>query len=658
MELDRYLQAVAQRWYVVGALAAVGLLGAWGYFQWSGGGSWGDFRWGAAPTARTSVAVLEPAVTKAGSGPQALVNFASIVESHALADRVVQKLGLDIPAGQVMREVSVKLSRTLVPSLTTPLYTISVDDPDGDRAVRIANAVVDEARAVFVDLNTLQPGEVDAALRAEESALRSQLAQATAALTAFEEKNGAQRLPQRIDAQFTTVNALRQTVRMGKVDEATAAANQAALEKREAEARAELDRLRSLQPVYDRLTFEANLQSTAALRLVGADSSQSGQTDPAALQAQLADARTKLQQARDALEGFEQQNHISDLPSEISAQRNAVAELRRLSQASAVAPVETPTAEQVTMARLGVDQAKNASYAANAERDGLCAPPNPKYVCDAANARALSQVTGIQQAQTQLKAIEDAGANVARTREKALAGLQEQLKQGEAELDRLRGLQPEYDRLAFEVTTAGGIYSQLQARANDLVGRGQGASPEAQLAAARARWEQARQQLDTFQRETGVADLPSQIASQAALVNDIHRQVVLAKTPSVGLDAALQPEEAELQRLLGLVPEYERLNAEVTQLSGQLNVLEGRKLDFIVNAAAAPAAQIKVLDPAQLQSNALWTVVTYVVGLVVGVFAGLVVVYLMAYFDRTPRSADDVENLVNLPVLARLPRSA
>jgi uncharacterized protein involved in exopolysaccharide biosynthesis len=141
-------------------------------------------------------------------------------------------------------------------------------------------------------------------------------------------------------------------------------------------------------------------------------------------------------------------------------------------------------------------------------------------------------------------------------------------------------------------------------------------------------------------------------------VNDIHRQLVLAKTPSVGLDAALQPEEAELQRLLGLAPEYERLNAEVTQLSGQLNVLEGRKLDFIVNAAAAPAAQVKVLDPAQLQSNALWTVVTYVVGLVVGLFAGLVVVYLMAYFDRTPRSADDVENLVNLPVLARLPRSA
>src|SRR5262249_43530677 len=159
------------------------------------------------------------------------------------------------------------------------------------------------------------------------------------------------------------------------------------------------------------------------------------------------------------------------------------------------------------------------------------------------------QVTGIQQAQEALRAIENASANVVQKRDKSLSGLQDQTKLAQAELDRLRGLQPEYDRLAFDVATAGATYTQLMAKANDLAGRVPGASSAAQLADAKARWEQAHQNLDAFQRETGVADLPGQIATQAALVNDIHRQLVLAKTPSVGLDAALQPEEAELQRL-------------------------------------------------------------------------------------------------------------
>src|SRR3990172_7198820 len=115
MDLDRYLRALAHYWYVVASLVFVGLLGTWIYV-----------RSNRAQVAEASVAVLEPVTSQTGSGEQALVSFGSVVESRTLSERVVDKLGLSMTAEQLQGSISVKLSRTLVSSGSSPLYTVQV----------------------------------------------------------------------------------------------------------------------------------------------------------------------------------------------------------------------------------------------------------------------------------------------------------------------------------------------------------------------------------------------------------------------------------------------------------------------------------------------------------------------------------------------------
>ena len=69
-----------------------------------------------------------------------------------------------------------------------------------------------------------------------------------------------------------------------------------------------------------------------------------------------------------------------------------------------------PTAQDIALAKLAIDQAKNALWAAQASRDGICGNRNnPKYMCDSANAQVATAETGVQQAQTRLAQLE-AGA--------------------------------------------------------------------------------------------------------------------------------------------------------------------------------------------------------------------------------------------------------
>lgn len=561
MELDRFIRALVHRWWIIALFVAAGIIGTSMYFA----------RFGTA-TAAATVAVLEPAVTKGMTGQQAQLSFASVAESYTVAERVINRLGLKESVEAVKGSVSVKLSRSLITNVASPLYVVQVSDPDPKRAVLLADAIVQEARLVFAELNTLDPSQIDVAFRVEEQRLRGELEQARTALTTFEEKQGTRMLRTQIEAQRGLVSTLRQNARISEADMASSAAAKAELEKTFADAQAALTWLRELQPEYDRLSFEVAVAGGIYSQLAsrGADVPPA-QNDSRLLQARAGNARTQLDQRRSALTAFQRANGIGDLASEIAAQVGLVSDLRR----------------------------------ANSESGGA---------------------------------------------------RQGELASEEARLNRLRTLQPEYDRLSFDVNVAAAVYTQMIGQANEAPTPSNLGAVQEQAGIARARLNEARSNLETFQKEKGIGDLGQQLATQTALVNDLRRQLAVSRASVVGFNEAIASENAELQRLLMLLPTYEDLSARVDQANAGLNQLQLRKLDALLGGVFAPAAQVKLLDAPRIQPNTLWTLVLYALGIALGAFGGLIAIYLWAYYNRSPQTEAEAAEIVELPVLARVPR--
>jgi len=61
-----------------------------------------------------------------------------------------------------------------------------------------------------------------------------------------------------------------------------------------------------------------------------------------------------------------------------------------------------PTSQQIAAQEQAIQQAKNAAYAADVNKDGACNPVNPQYLCDSAKAQAAAGDTAVNQAQAQL----------------------------------------------------------------------------------------------------------------------------------------------------------------------------------------------------------------------------------------------------------------
>lgn len=147
--------------------------------------------------------------------------------------------------------------------------------------------------------------------------------------------------------------------------------------------------------------------------------------ETATLQAQLAQAQAALEmaQARLAqLKALPRPEQVAQAEANLRAAQARLAQLKALPRPETVAQARAnlemaqarlaqlkagPTKEQLEAARLAVDQAKNAAYAANAERDGICGNRlNPRYLCDAANARALAAQTAVEQAEVRLRELQ------------------------------------------------------------------------------------------------------------------------------------------------------------------------------------------------------------------------------------------------------------
>lgn len=255
------------------------------------------------------------------------------------------------------------------------------------------------------------------------------------------------------------------------------------------------------------------------------------------------------------------------------AKANLAAAQARLQQLK-----DGPTNEQIQAAELGVEQAKDESYAANVQKDAACNPAYPAAQCNAAQAAAAAASTAVNQANAQLKVL-------------TAPPTTQQVNEAQA-----------------AVTAA---EAQLQ------IAEKPGSS--ADLSAAQGAVTASQAQLDLAKSPYSSADL----AGAQAAVDVAQQQLKLAENPYTKQDkdaanAAVQQAEAALQMatvqqsdaiikapINGVVAQrFVSVGAMASPQSPIVSLIDPR-VDVVVNVDQNHAASIKKGDPATITADAL-----------------------------------------------------
>lgn len=233
------------------------------------------------------------------------------------------------------------------------------------------------------------------------------------------------------------------------------------------------------------------------------------------------------------------------------------------------------TQPQVAVAQQAVEQAKDAAYAANVQKDGACNPENPKYMCDAAQAAADAAQTGVNTAQAQLTVL-------------ASPPTQDQLNQAQAAVD---AAQKAYELAqkpytAQDIATAQAGVNAAQAQLNLAEHPGSASD----VAAAQGAVESARAGVDLAKQPASSADL----AKAQSAVDIANQQLKLAEQPYTTEDqdaakAALQQAQAALDAA--------KVARDQATIAAPIDGVIAQKL-LSVGSMAAPTTPIAVLiDP-------------------------------------------------------------
>jgi len=277
----------------------------------------------------------------------------------------------------------------------------------------------------------------------------------------------------------------------------------------------------------------------------------------------IAQAKANLSAAQESLKVMQQGGRVENVQSAQGNLDSALARLQTLQKgrndAVALATANLQAAQahlqdmkngatpnQVKAAQLGVEQAKDAAYAANVSKDAACNPAYPQSACNAAQAAADAAQTGVNQAQAQLDIL-TAGATA------------EQLKQAQAGVDAAQ--------------------AQLQ------LAQHPGSSGD--LAAATAAVQVAQAQLKLAQSPYTSADL----AKAQAAVDVAQQQLKLTEQPFTSQDvdaakAGVQQAEAALS--------LAKVGRDQTTVVAPIDGIVSQKLEN-VGALASPATPIVVL---------------------------------------------------------------
>lgn len=182
--------------------------------------------------------------------------------------------------------------------------------------------------------------------------------------------------------------------------------------------------------------------------------------------------------------------------------------------------------------------------------------------------------------------------------------------------------------------------------------------------------DKAQSDLDAFVSKNSASDLPTQISQQRDLVFQLQLQVneAIANEAAAGgqssatirftqsLQRSLSAAQGRLDSLSALESQYQALADKVTAAKQVMQGLVQAEQNYMGADRPPYPMEVKVLDSAAIQSQALIIALTYVVGVILGLLAGVTVVYLIAVFHREPQSAVDVGRAMGVPVLVRIPR--
>lgn len=235
-----------------------------------------------------------------------------------------------------------------------------------------------------------------------------------------------------------------------------------------------------------------------------------------------------------------------------------------------------------------------------------------------------------------------------------------------AELNRLSGLEGTYTKLKFDVDSATLDVARLQARVSDLTiaqPGDQGVSPllaqaQRELDEGRTRLEQAQDALNGFQTTNNVANATASREAQLAIVNQLTLAATSQRTGASTIAGELASQRAELQRLEALEPQYNDLALELQRTEIQFSSLQQRVLDVISGQTLPAEAQVRVLGQPEIESNLFWLIITYGLAVLLAVFGGFTIVYLLAVFEPMRPTVPALESYFDMPVLAHVPHAS
>jgi hypothetical protein len=197
-----------------------------------------------------------------------------------------------------------------------------------------------------------------------------------------------------------------------------------------------------------------------------------------------------------------------------------------------------------------------------------------------------------------------------------------------------------------------------------------------QIADAQARTDTARAALNAFEAKYNAIDLPIKISKQRDLVSNLQlayyqAQADMAASSVVGyttyaaakqradnLGAQMNAQNAVLSKLVALEDQYGQLALALQIAAGDLVSLQQLQQGQISGQALPLSADVKVVDGAQIQSQLLWYLLTYTVGLILALLLGASAIYVIALMTKERQTAEAVSSAFGAPILARLPQAA
>jgi hypothetical protein len=226
------------------------------------------------------------------------------------------------------------------------------------------------------------------------------------------------------------------------------------------------------------------------------------------------------------------------------------------------------------------------------------------------------------------------------------------------------------DRAKLLVDTAIDEATQLYFKINATDGSDLKAAIAAQRVLVSAELDAAQKTFDDFGKQNKGVDLHNRIQQQ----RDVVTQLILATQEAradnralntgltygrySSLSSSLATERAELNRLTGLLAQYDELKFQVDAAQQREQVFDAQEQNLLVNTLLPSQVQVKVLDAAAVEDQTLYLLLVFGLGAVSGLILGLAAVYVMGLIFRRPASGEEVAEAMAAPILIRIPRVA